>query len=74
MLALLGAAAAARRREIAYGTESLCRPAELGPSNDMDLWLLWAAAEYGLATRDLGVFDAPVPYRGRRRRLAVGAT
>ncbi len=52
-----------RGGEIAYGTESLCRPAELDPSNDMDLWLLWAAAEYGLATRDLGVFKAGVPYR-----------
>ena len=52
-----------RTGDIAYGTESLCRPAELEPSNDMDLWLLWSAAEYGLATRDLGVFRARVPFR-----------
>ena len=50
--------------QIPYGTQSLCRPAELPPSNDMDLWLLWSAAEYGLATRDLAVFDRPVPFRG----------
>ena len=47
---------------IPYGTRSLCRPAELDPSNDMDLWLLWSAAEYGLATRDLPTFRARVPY------------
>jgi Glycosyl hydrolase 36 superfamily, catalytic domain/Glycosyltransferase family 36 len=51
--------------QIAYGTRSLCRPAEeLEPSNDMDLWLLWSAAEYGLATRDLGLFDRRVRFRG----------
>ena len=50
--------------QIAYGAQSLCRPAELPPSNDMDLWLLWSAAEYGLATRDLALFDRPVPFRG----------
>jgi hypothetical protein len=50
--------------QIAYGTLSLCRPAELPPSNDMDLWLLWAAAEYGLGTRDLALFDRRVSYRG----------
>jgi hypothetical protein len=50
--------------QISYGTRSLCRPAELPPSNDMDLWLLWSAAEYGLATRDLGVFERRVPFRG----------
>ena len=50
---------------IAYGTDSLCREnEELLPSNDMDLWLLWSAAEYGLGTRDLRVFGRRVPYRG----------
>ena len=46
--------------------------AELPPSNDMDLWLLWSAAEYGLATRDLAVFDrqGAVPRRGRGVALA----
>ena len=53
---------------IAYGTDSLCREnEELLPSNDMDLWLLWSAAEYGLGTRDLRVFDRRVPYRGGGR-------
>ena len=37
-----------------------CRPVRLGSSTDMDLWLLLAASEYGLATRDLGTFSAPV--------------
>jgi hypothetical protein len=60
---LYSARAQPRDGEIAYGTESLCRPAKLPPSNDMDLWLLWSAAEYGLATRDLGVFATRVPYR-----------
>jgi hypothetical protein len=53
-----------RGGRIEYGTESLCTPAELEPSNDMDLWLLMSAAEYGLATRDLGVLGQRVPYRG----------
>ncbi|MBN1529758.1 MAG: hypothetical protein JW895_11890 [Thermoleophilaceae bacterium] len=52
-----------RTGPIEYGTGSLCRPAELEPSNDMDLWLLWSAAEYGLATRDFRGFRARVPYR-----------
>ena len=39
-------------------------PPSCRPSNDMDLWLLWSAAEYGLATRDLALFDRPVPFRG----------
>src|SRR5204863_343208 len=35
---------------------------DLGSSDDLDLWLLWAAAEYGLASRDLSFFDKPVRY------------
>ena len=40
--------------QIPYAMFSLCRPDDaLANANDMDLWLLWSAAEYGLATRDL---------------------
>ncbi|MBV8462933.1 MAG: hypothetical protein JO368_06545, partial [Acidimicrobiales bacterium] len=47
-----------------YGSTSLCRPYQLGQSDDFDFWFLWAAANYGLATRDLGAFDTPVRYAG----------
>ncbi|HEU0023033.1 MAG TPA: hypothetical protein VFQ12_00280 [Thermoleophilaceae bacterium] len=51
--------------QISYGTQSFCRAHEaLEPSNDMDLWLLWSAAEYGLGTRDLALFDRRVRFRG----------
>ena len=45
---------------IPWGMGAQCRPVRLGSSTDMDLWLLLAASEYGLATRDLGTFSAPV--------------
>ena len=49
--------------QIPYAMSSLCRPNDaLEDANDMDLWLLWSAAEYGLATRDLPVFNTPVRY------------
>ena len=42
--------------QIPYGTRSLVpRRPTCGTSNDLDLWLLLAAAEYGLGTRDLAV-------------------
>lgn len=47
---------------IPYATLGLCRRFDFGSSNDLDLWLLLAAAEYGLATRDLAFFDERVPY------------
>ncbi len=50
--------------QIPYAMAELCRPYAFGDSDDLDLWLLWAAAEYGLASRDLRVFDARVPYAG----------
>ena len=46
--------------QIPYGMAELCKRFDLGSSNDLDLWLLLAAAEYGLATRDFGFFDRPV--------------
>ena len=46
-----------------YAMSSLCRPNEALPNaNDMDLWLLWTAAEYALATRDKRVLDTPVRF------------
>ncbi len=49
--------------QIPYAMSSLCRPNEaLANADDMDLWLLWSAAEYGLATRDLPAFNVPVRY------------
>jgi hypothetical protein len=47
---------------IPYGMGELCKRFDLGYSNDMDLWLLWTAAEYGLATRDLALFDVKAPF------------
>src|SRR4029453_2886086 len=50
-------------RQVPYAMSSLCRPNDALPdANDMDLWLLWTAAEYVLATRDLGVLDVPVRF------------
>ena len=49
--------------EIPYGLGEMCRPLERGTSNDLDLWLLMTAAEYGLATRDLRAFRRAVSWR-----------
>jgi hypothetical protein len=46
--------------EIPYGRISNCQRFDLGTSDDLDLWLLMAAEEYGLATRDTGFFNTPV--------------
>ena len=45
-------------QQIPYGMGAQCRPVQLGTSTDLDLWLLLAAAEYGLATRDLRTFSS----------------
>jgi hypothetical protein len=37
---------------------------DLGTSNDLDFWLLLAAAEYGLGSRDTTFFDEQLPYYG----------
>ena len=49
-------------RPFPYGTGPLCTRFDLGTSGDLDFWLLLAAAEYGLATRDTGFFDEPLPF------------
>lgn len=49
---------------IPYGQLSDCTPLELGTSDDLDLWLLFAAEEYGLATRDTSFFNTQVNWTG----------
>jgi Glycosyl hydrolase 36 superfamily, catalytic domain len=52
---------------IPYGRLSSCAPLALGTSDDLDLWLLLAAEEYGLATRDLSFFNTQVAWTGGGR-------
>ena len=47
---------------IPYGMTDMCTRLDLGSSNDLDLWLLLTAAEYGLASRDLAFFDERVAW------------
>jgi hypothetical protein len=50
--------------EIPYSMGEMCRPlAQQGTSDDLDLWLLWTAAEYGLASRDLPFFNEKLSWR-----------
>jgi hypothetical protein len=42
---------------IPYARIANCMRFDLGTSDDLDLWLLLSAAEYGLASRDLHFFD-----------------
>ena len=45
-----------------YGTGPLCTRVDLGTSDDLDFWLLLAAGEYGLGTRDTRFFNTVMPY------------
>ncbi|HWC33303.1 MAG TPA: hypothetical protein VG650_00625 [Mycobacteriales bacterium] len=45
-----------------YGTVPPYLRFDLGTSSDLDFWLLNAAAQYGLATRDLSFYRRVVPY------------
>jgi hypothetical protein len=47
-----------------YAITEMCKPTAHGTSADLDLWLLLAAAEYGLGTRDLSFFDERLPWAG----------
>jgi hypothetical protein len=49
---------------VPYGMLSLCRREDLGTSDDSDQWLLWAAAEYALSTRDFAFLREQIPYAG----------
>ncbi|HEV3054810.1 MAG TPA: hypothetical protein VGX45_09170, partial [Solirubrobacteraceae bacterium] len=51
-----------RGGQIPYAMSELCRPYKFGRSDDLDVWLLLAASEYGLATRDFKVFDTRVRF------------
>jgi hypothetical protein len=48
--------------QIPYARIPMCNRLDLGTSDDLDLWLLLTAAEYGLASRDLRFFDEKVPW------------
>lgn len=45
-----------------YGTGPLCSRVDLGTSDDLDFWLLLAAAEYGLGSRDTAFFTELLPF------------
>ncbi len=53
--------------QIPYAMSELCRPFKFGNADDLDVWLLLAASEYGLATRDLALFHLPVTFAGGGR-------
>src|SRR6185369_14929551 len=59
--------------QLPYGTGPLCSIADLGTSNDLDVWLLLAAVEYGLGTRDAAFFDEAIPFRDTGRPATVWA-
>jgi hypothetical protein len=48
--------------QIPYAMSELCHKLPFGNADDLDLWLLLAAAEYGLGTRDLRVYRTRVSY------------
>ena len=47
---------------VPYALISGCRRYDLGTSDDLDLWLLWGAAEYVMATKDYGFLNTQIPY------------
>ncbi len=53
---------AAADAQLPYGTGPFCERIDLGTSDDLDFWLLNAATEYGLATRDLAFFKQQVKF------------
>lgn len=57
--------------QLPYGTGEMYTPLELGTSNDLDFWLLEAAAQYGLASRDLAFFNQRVPFYGSTQTATV---
>jgi len=64
--------------EIPYGItgNGMVMPAPWRPS-DQEMWLLWLASEYVMATRDKAFLDEPVPtypvYGPRAEKMSVGA-
>jgi hypothetical protein len=57
--------------QFAYGTGPMCQLFELGSSGDLDFWLLLAAAEYGLGSRDRAFFSEPVPFYDTKQPATV---
>jgi len=54
-----------------YGSTGLCRAYQLGQSDDFDFWFMWAAANYGLATRDVRFFDTRVHFYGTSSAVSL---
>jgi hypothetical protein len=48
--------------QLPYGTGPLCTQVNLGTSDDLDFWLLLAAVEYGLGSRDTTFFSEALPF------------
>ena len=57
--------------EFPYGTGQLCTLAREGTSDDLDFWLLLAAGEYGLGSRDTHFFDEQLPFYGTSQTASV---
>ena len=57
--------------QLPYGSGPLCTPVQLGTSGDLDVWLLLAAAEYGLGSRDTAFFREQVPFFDTRAPASV---
>ncbi|MDA8183482.1 MAG: hypothetical protein M0035_03500 [Actinomycetota bacterium] len=57
--------------QLPYGMADMCKTFDLGTSDDLDFWLLWASAHYGLATRDVAFFDTPVRFYGTPREVSL---
>src|SRR5581483_947200 len=58
--------------DIPYGTGPLCTLYNgLGTSDDLDFWLLLAAAEYGLGSRDVAFFSERLPFHDTHRRATI---
>ena len=61
-----------RGGDIPYGTGPLCTLFnKLGTSDDLDFWLLLAAAEYGLGSRDVSFFSERIPFYDTHRRVSI---
>lgn len=54
-----------------YGIGPLCSDANLGTSGDLDVWLLMAAAQYGLGSRDTRFFDERLAFRDSAHRASL---
>ncbi len=57
--------------QLPYGSTGLCTALNLGTSDDLDFWLLLAASQYGLATRDAGFFDRDVRFYGSQQSATL---